>query len=32
MDPDPADVAGFAAFMQRFERGLEVERMAVERL
>lgn len=32
MDPDPADVAGFATFMERFERGLAVERAAVERL
>jgi sugar (pentulose or hexulose) kinase len=29
-DPDPADVAGFDAFMQRYLAGLPVERAAVE--
>jgi sugar (pentulose or hexulose) kinase len=28
--PDPADVAGFAVFMERYENGLVVERTAVE--
>jgi MYXO-CTERM domain-containing protein len=28
-DPDPADVAGFTAFMQRYVAGLAVERAAV---
>ncbi|MGQ9490351.1 MAG: xylulokinase [Anaerolineae bacterium] len=30
--PDPADVAGFAAFMQRYKQGLAIERAAVENL
>ncbi|GAB4082155.1 ATPase [Modestobacter muralis] len=30
VDPDPADVAGFDAFMQRYLAGLPVERAAVE--
>ncbi|TYP83813.1 xylulokinase [Blastococcus xanthinilyticus] len=30
VDPDPADVAGFDAFMQRYVDGLPVERAAVE--
>lgn len=30
--PDPADVAGFAAFMERYKRGLAIERAAVEAL
>jgi sugar (pentulose or hexulose) kinase len=30
--PDPADVAGFAAFMERYKRGLVIERAAVEGL
>ena len=30
VDPDPADVAGFEAFMQRYVAGLAVERAAVE--
>lgn len=30
--PDPKDGAGFAAYMRRYEAGLDVERMAVERL
>ncbi len=28
--PDPADVAGFAAFMARYKAGLGIERAAVE--
>ncbi|MEJ2562352.1 MAG: FGGY-family carbohydrate kinase, partial [Anaerolineales bacterium] len=27
--PDPADVAGFAAFMERYKKGLDLERAAV---
>ena len=30
--PDPADVQGFAAFMERYKRGLGIERAAVELL
>jgi sugar (pentulose or hexulose) kinase len=30
--PDPADVAGFAAFMERYKKGLGIERAAVEGL
>ncbi len=30
VDPDPADVAGFAAFAERFTTGLAIERAAVE--
>jgi sugar (pentulose or hexulose) kinase len=30
--PDPQDVAGFAAFMERYQRGLGIERAAVEGL
>lgn len=30
--PDPADVAGFAAFMTRYKKGLVIERTAVEAL
>lgn len=30
--PDPADVAGFAAFMERYQQGLGIERAAVEGL
>ncbi len=30
--PDPADVAGFAAFMERYKKGLVIERAAVEGL
>jgi sugar (pentulose or hexulose) kinase len=30
--PDPADVAGFAAFMQRYRAGLVIERAAVDAL
>ncbi len=30
--PDPADVAGFAAFMVRYQKGLEIEKTAVMRL
>jgi sugar (pentulose or hexulose) kinase len=32
IDPDPEDVAGFAAFMERYKTGLEMERVAVETL
>jgi sugar (pentulose or hexulose) kinase len=28
--PDPADVAGFAAFMERYKKGLVIERTAVD--
>ncbi|MCS5718560.1 FGGY-family carbohydrate kinase [Herbiconiux sp. CPCC 205763] len=31
-DPDPADVAGFAAYLDRYRAGLAVERAAVEAL
>jgi sugar (pentulose or hexulose) kinase len=30
--PDPADVAGFAAFMERYKKGLVIERAAVDGL
>jgi sugar (pentulose or hexulose) kinase len=30
--PDPADVAGFSAFMERYKKGLSIERAAVETL
>ncbi len=30
--PDPADVAGFTAFMERYKRGLVIERTAVDAL
>ena len=30
--PDPADVAGFMAFMKRYQEGLVIERTAVETL
>jgi len=32
MTPDPADVAGFAKFMERYKKGLVIERAAVEGL
>lgn len=32
MKPDPADVAGFNQFMQRYTQGLEIERAAIENL
>ncbi|MDR3276835.1 MAG: FGGY-family carbohydrate kinase [Treponema sp.] len=32
VDPDPADAAGFRAFMKRYKAGLAVERSAVEHL
>ncbi len=32
MEPDPADEAGFRAFMKRYEEGLSIERAAVDRL
>ena len=32
MPPDPADVDGFAAFMERYKRGLIIERTAVDGL
>ncbi len=32
MAPDPADVAGFTAFMERYKKGLAIERTAVEGL
>lgn len=31
MEPDPADEAGFRAFMERYEEGLSIERAAVDR-
>ncbi len=30
--PDPRDVEGFAAFMERYKQGLAIERTAVEAL
>ena len=30
MDPDPADVAGFEVFTERYKKGLPIERAAVE--
>ena len=30
VDPDPADVAGYASFLATYERGLSIQRMAVE--
>ncbi len=30
INPDPTDVAGFAAFMERYQAGLSIERAAVE--
>jgi sugar (pentulose or hexulose) kinase len=32
MDPDPADVAGFEAFMKRYMAGLAIEHAAVDAL
>lgn len=32
VDPDPADVSGFAAFLERYQAGLAVERAAVDAL
>lgn len=32
MDPDPSDVAGFEKFMERYVKGIEIERSAVENL
>ena len=32
MDPDPADVAGFETFIERYKKGLPIERSAVENL
>ncbi|MDY3251355.1 MAG: FGGY-family carbohydrate kinase, partial [Candidatus Choladocola sp.] len=32
MDPDPADVAGFETFIERYKAGLPIERAAVESL
>ena len=32
MDPDPADVAGFEVFTERYKKGLPIERAAVESL
>jgi sugar (pentulose or hexulose) kinase len=32
VDPDPRDVGGFAAFMERYARGLAIERAAVDAL
>ena len=31
-EPNPADVAGFNAFMERYTNGLEIERAAVKHL
>jgi len=30
MSPDPADVAGFETFMERYKKGLPIERAAVD--
>jgi hypothetical protein len=30
--PDPADVAGFTAFMERYKKGLDIERAALDGL
>jgi len=30
MAPDPADVDGFSAFMERYKKGLVIERAAVD--
>ena len=30
LQPDPADVAGFSAFMERYKKGFKIERIAVE--
>jgi hypothetical protein len=30
--PDPKDVAGFAAFMERYKKGLAIEKAAVKNL
>ena len=32
IEPDPADVAGFNRFMERYTNGLEIERVAIEHL
>ena len=32
IEPDPKDVAGFDAFMQRYKAGLPIERAAVDSL
>jgi sugar (pentulose or hexulose) kinase len=32
MAPDPADVAGFTTFMERYKKGLVIERAAVDGL
>jgi hypothetical protein len=32
MAPDPADVAGFTVFMERYKKGLVIERTAVDAL
>ena len=32
VDPDPADVAGFEAFIKRYTKGLAIERAAVEHM
>ena len=32
MNPDPADVAGFEMFIERYKKGLPIERSAVESL
>jgi len=32
MEPDANDVAGFRKFMERYKKGIEIERIAVERL
>ena len=32
VEPDANDVAGFASFMERYQKGLVIERAAVERL
>ena len=30
IDPDPEDVKGFAAFMERYRKGLAIERAAID--
>jgi sugar (pentulose or hexulose) kinase len=32
IEPDPADVAGFEVFMERYKKGLDIERAAIESL
>ena len=32
INPDPQDIEGFMAFMERYKKGLSIERAAVETL